>query len=229
MLKRSIAAILALGATFVVWAIPIAGQEAKPKNPAIASNQIEPLRVISGEMRGPLISGTIHVNGKPVAFSFVFEKAAIVNGQLQLSGTFSLGSSGRYRVSAKPAGAMARVANPWPSASDIPPRRNIERESKKPTQDASEQTQSLYAQTERVSGCGVLFFSLTLPTQLKIAMGAGEQAVQLGVVLEQFDNRLGEEINKSICQLFEALKLKSYGEEVSNRCDHLNSLLASSK
>jgi hypothetical protein len=219
--------ILALGATFLVWSMPIAGQKAKP------SNQVEPLRVINGEMRGKLISGSISL--KPAAFSFAIEKATVVGNQLQLSGTFWLGSpsSRRYPVSAKLAGTMARAANPWPSANNNPPRRNPERETKRPTQDVegerTEQTQSLYVQAVKGNGCEILFLSLRLPPPLRAALGAGNQALQLGVVLEEFDNQLGEEINKRICQLFKALKLKPDGEEVSKYLDQLNRLLASSK
>jgi hypothetical protein len=65
----------------------------------------------------------------------------------------------------------------------------------------NEQTQSLYAQAEMATGCGLIFLSLDLPRRLRAQMGAGDHALQLGVVLAPLDNRAGEDINRRICAL----------------------------
>src|SRR5438445_340179 len=65
----------------------------------------------------------------------------------------------------------------------------------------TEQTQSLYAQSEASTSCGVMFLKLTLPRRLRARMGTIAEPLQLGVVLKPFDNERGEEIVKHVCQL----------------------------
>jgi hypothetical protein len=89
----------------------------------------------------------------------------------------------------------------------------------------TEQTQSLYAQSETVTGCGVMFLKLTLPKRLRARVGAIAEPLQLGVVLKSFDNELGEEIVKQVCLLLQ--KSDSRSQLVS--LDRLNHLLVSSK
>src|SRR5439155_17483035 len=56
----------------------------------------------------------------------------------------------------------------------------------------TEQTQSLYAQSETSTGCGVIFLRLTLPGRLRARIGAAAEPLQLGVVLKPLDNERGE-------------------------------------
>jgi len=67
----------------------------------------------------------------------------------------------------------------------------------------TEQTQSLYAQSETSTGCGVMFLKLTLPRRLRARIGAIAEPLQLGVVLKPFDNERGEEIVKQVCLLLQ--------------------------
>lgn len=88
----------------------------------------------------------------------------------------------------------------------------------------TEQTQSLYAQSETSTGCGVMFLKLTLPRRLRARMGANTEPLQLGVVLKSFDNERGEEIVKQLCLL---LQIPASSNQSS--LDQLNRLLISSK
>jgi hypothetical protein len=93
-----------------------------------------------------------------------------------------------------------------------------------PTQgDKTEQTQSLYTQSEMSNACGVMFLKLTLPRHLRARIGVAEP-LQLGVVLKPFDNERGEQIVRQICQLLQISK----GNKSVN-LDQLNRLFASSK
>jgi hypothetical protein len=89
----------------------------------------------------------------------------------------------------------------------------------------TEQTQSLYAQSETVTGCGVMFLKLRLPQRLRARMGPIAEPLQLGVVLKSSDNERGEKIVKQICLLLQ--KPDSRSQLVS--LDRLNHLLVSSK
>ena len=89
----------------------------------------------------------------------------------------------------------------------------------------TEQTQSLYAQSETVTGCSVMFLKLTLPRRLRARMGAIAEPLQLGVVLKPFDNERGEEIVKQVCLLLQ----KSENRNQSASLHQLNRLLVSSK
>jgi hypothetical protein len=93
----------------------------------------------------------------------------------------------------------------------------------------TEQTQSLYAQAEMGTGCGVFFLSLDLPPRLRASMGAGERPVQLGVVLAPLDNRTGEEVNRRICAIFRMSGDKSTSNRLSEYVDEFNRYLASSR
>jgi hypothetical protein len=90
----------------------------------------------------------------------------------------------------------------------------------------TEQTQSLYAQSETATGCGVIFLRLMLPQRLRARMGVVAQPLQLGVVLKPFDNDRGEEIVNKICRL--AQRVDTRGQSASpDQLDQLNRLLSS--
>jgi hypothetical protein len=89
----------------------------------------------------------------------------------------------------------------------------------------TEQTQSLYAESETSTGCGVMFLKLTLPRRLRARMGAIAEPLQLGVVLKPFDNERGEEIVKQVCLLLQ----KSENRNQAVSLTQLNRLLVSSK
>lgn len=89
----------------------------------------------------------------------------------------------------------------------------------------TEQTQSLYAQSETSTGCGVMFLRLTLSRQLRARMGVNAEPLQLGVVLKPFDNERGEEIVKQVCLLLQI----SESRNQAVRLAQLNRLLVSSK
>jgi hypothetical protein len=89
---------------------------------------------------------------------------------------------------------------------------------------ATEQTQSLYAQSETSTACSVLFLNLTLPRRLQARIGAIAESLQLGVVLKPFDNERGEAIARQICQLLQTSKSPNQ----SVNLDQLNRLFVSS-
>jgi len=154
---------------------------------------------------------------------------------------------------------MSKTDNPWPSASSEAPKPKAQaneqkqgREAKsaeasaqlgqlaQSTQDTArktppapgernEQTQSLYAQSEMGTGCGVFFLSMDVPPRLRTAMGAGPRPVQLGVVLAPFDNRLGEEVNRRICAIVRMSGDKSADSRLSANVEEFNRFLASSR
>ncbi len=228
---------------------------------ATASSGVEPLRVINGEMQGRIVAGSLKVNNRPSSFSFTLSKVEIADGQVQLSGSFVLGSNARRaeQVKARVAGTMAKATNPWPGADDQEPEPEPEtdeqgqgREAKNPetsaqlgelsqsTQDTAhttpapkggrnEQTQSLYSQAEDTTGCGLVFLSLTLPAQMRTAIRASRGPVQLGVVLAPIDNRMGEEINRSLCHIIRAGGNDSGKEDVTAAVERLNHMLESSR
>jgi hypothetical protein len=168
-----------------------------------APARVEPLRVINGEMQGRTIAGQFIRNGRVSNFSLTLTKAEIVGAKLELLGSVrtspNLQSAQNVRV--KIAGSMAMAANPWPHASDDDEAR------------------------EEISGCGVLFLSLELPAQSRVAMGAA-RPLQVGVVLAPLDNSLGEEINKRICAIVRMLDDKSDSQRLSAAVGELNRLLA---
>lgn len=161
-------------------------------------------------------------------------------------------------VKASVAGAMAKTTDPWPSASDEEPEKKPDdeqkqgREAKNPeasgqlgqlaqsTQDTArktpnvpggrnEQTQSLYAQAEMATGCGVIFLSLDLPERLRARMGAAARPLQLGVVLAPLDNKLGEDINRRICALVQISGNKSGDARLTESVEEFNRFLASQR
>jgi hypothetical protein len=89
----------------------------------------------------------------------------------------------------------------------------------------TEQTQSLYAQSEGVTGCSVMFLKLTMPQRVRARIGAVAGTLQLGMVLKGFDNERGEEIGKQICRLGKTFETGNQ----SARLAQLNRLLAPSK
>jgi hypothetical protein len=89
----------------------------------------------------------------------------------------------------------------------------------------TEQTQSLSAQSETGTGCGVLFLKLTLPRRLRVRIGAAAEPLQLGVVLKPFDNERGEEIVKQVCLLLQISESRNQAVSLAQ----LNRLLVSSK
>jgi hypothetical protein len=88
----------------------------------------------------------------------------------------------------------------------------------------TEQSQSLYAQAEAVTGCGIMFLRLTLPDRLRAKMGRVAEPLQLGVLLKPFDNELGEEINRAICRLLHRQQSRDQSASLSQ----LNRLLTTS-
>lgn len=88
----------------------------------------------------------------------------------------------------------------------------------------TEQTQSLYAQSEANTDCGVMFLSLTLPQQLRARMGQPFDPLQLGVVVKPFDNERGEKITRAVCRLLQTRESKAQSAGLRE----LNHLLSSS-
>jgi len=92
----------------------------------------------------------------------------------------------------------------------------------------TEQTQSLYAQAAEGIGCGAFYFTIELPPQLRAAMGAGQQPVQMNVVLATIDNPEGEQISRLLCRAHRLALNKSAGDDASG-LEKLNRLLGQSK
>ncbi|MGA9770094.1 MAG: hypothetical protein WBV94_13720 [Blastocatellia bacterium] len=93
----------------------------------------------------------------------------------------------------------------------------------------NEQTQSLYAQAEMATGCGLIFLSLDLPERLRAQMGTDARPLQLGVVLAPLDNRLGEDINRRICALVQLSRNKSGETSLTASVEEFNRFLASKR
>lgn len=242
--------------------VSIARQAVKKKPTTAAPSNIEPLRVVSGELHANTVTGQVKHGWSAKTFSLTLTKAEIVSGRLRLSGDFALHGARTKtsdQVTATLGGVISTAANPWPNARQE--RQSVEkskqedqkaveqgREAKSPetagklgqlaqsTQDTArktpsapgektEQTQSLYAQSETSSACGVLFLKLTLPRRLQERIVTTAEPLQLGVVLKPFDNQRGEEIVKQICLLTQVSKPPNQ----SANLDQLNRLFVSSK
>jgi hypothetical protein len=93
----------------------------------------------------------------------------------------------------------------------------------------NEQTQSLYAQAQEGVGCGAFYFTIELPPQLRTAMGAGSQPVQMNVVLATIDNPQGEQISRLLCRVHRFANNKSVSDSSSGGLEKLNRLLDSAK
>jgi hypothetical protein len=91
----------------------------------------------------------------------------------------------------------------------------------------NEQTQSLYAQAEMATGCGLIFLSLNIPERLRARMGTDARPLQLGVVLAPLDNKLGEDINRRICALVQMSSSKSGETSLTASVEEFNRFLAS--
>ncbi|PYT03618.1 MAG: hypothetical protein DMF60_17765, partial [Acidobacteria bacterium] len=213
--------------------------------PGGASSRVEPLRVIGGELYASTVTGQVKQGAIATDFSFTITKAEIVNDRLQLSGDFALGGSRaqmRDHVTATIGGVISNAANPWPSAREE--RRSEAKKAKEQEKKAgeqqqgrearttppapgekTEQTQSLYAQSETSTRCGVLFLKLTLSRRLRARIGAAAEPLQLGVVLKPFDNERGEGIVKQVCLLLQ----NSESRNQSASLHQLNRLLIWSK
>lgn len=92
----------------------------------------------------------------------------------------------------------------------------------------NEQTQSLYAQAQEGVGCGAFYFTIELPPQLRAAMGAGPQPVQMNVVLATMDNPQTEQISRLLCRVHRFAGNKSAGDNAGG-LEKLNRLLSSSR
>lgn len=92
----------------------------------------------------------------------------------------------------------------------------------------TEQTQSLYAQAAEGVGCGAFYFTIELPPQLRAAMGAGSQPVQMNVVLATIDNPRGEQISHLMCRVHRFASDRSAGDRTGG-LEKLNRLLDSSR
>jgi hypothetical protein len=196
---------------------------------------VEPLRVINGQLSDHTVAGEFSVNGRNASFTFTFTRAEIAGGRLQLSGAFSAENQLSQTLTARLVGVMANAANPWPSARQEKPKDKAKAQvaTEKPKDKAkaqvTEQTQSLYAQADTATSCGLLFLRMELPPRLRTAMGAGSEPMQMGIVLAPIDNRKGEEINQGICQVYKMLGNKAAGGNLLASLDALNRLLVSSR
>jgi hypothetical protein len=177
MKKQKVALLLALAIT-----LPSAAATAQTRADGVkaaragstASSGVEPLRVINGEMRGRKITGRFRKGRRPVEFSFIITRADVVNDRLQLGGDFALNGSSRRRndeVTATIAGAMTKIDNPWPQASDQP--RQVDRKSK-----AAEQAQGREAKSPEVSGQLGQLSQATQDTARKTPSPPGERNEQ---------------------------------------------------
>jgi hypothetical protein len=229
-----------------------------------ASNDVEPLRSIAGELNGRTVAGQFKANGRDVPFTFTFTRADIIGDRVQLNGDFQIGARVSQKLRSQLIGTLATAENPWPSSRDEEPQKKPQekpkaqaaeqkqgREAKNPeaaaqlgqlsqsTQDTArktpaapgernEQTQSLYAQAQEGLGCGAFYFTLELPPQLRAAMGAGPQPVQMNVVLATIDNSQGEQISRLICRVHRYAFNKSAGDDAGG-LEKLNRLLGSSR
>ncbi|HYP28741.1 MAG TPA: hypothetical protein VE262_18665 [Blastocatellia bacterium] len=127
---------------------------------------------------------------------------------------------GREAKSAEAAGQLGQLAQ---STQDTA------RKTPAPPGERTEQTQSLYAQAEAETGCGILFLSLELSPRLRAAIGAGPRPVQVGVLLAPTDNRLGEEINRRLCAIVRLSGDKPGDARLNAAVEELNRLLASER
>jgi hypothetical protein len=92
----------------------------------------------------------------------------------------------------------------------------------------TEKPRSGYDESEKISGCGVLFLSVELPSQLRVSMGAA-RPLQVGVVLAPLNNNLGEEINKRICTIVRMLDAKVDSRQISAAVGELTRVLATGR
>ena len=102
------------------------------------------------------------------------------------------------------------------------------RKTPSPPAERNEQTQSLYAQAAEGIGCGAFYFTIELPPQLRTAMGAGAQPLQMNVVLAPIDNPQGEQISRLICRAHRQANDKSAADRTGN-LEKLNRVLDSTR
>ena len=209
--------------------------KAKRATAEAATEAVEPLRVINGQLSGHTVTGEFEANHHPGRFTFTFARAEITGGRLQLSGAFSVDSQLSQVLAARLVGVMAKAANPWPSArEELPkdkakPQANTDKRKERAKPPATEQTQSLYVQGDAATDCGMLFLRLELPPRWRAALGAGSEPVQMGIVPALVDNRQGEEINHGVCQVYKMLNNKAMGGNLSASLEALNRLLAAAR
>lgn len=178
----------------------MARQAPKKATPAAAPSQLEPLRLIGGELHANTVTGQVKKGWNATPFSFSLTRAEIVKGRLHLAGDFALGgdlAQTRDRVTATVGGVMSDASNPWPNA-----------------------RQERQSEPETTNSCGVVFLNLTLSRQLRARLGSTAMPLQLGVVLKPVDNERGEQIVEQICQLIHDSKSSNQ----SIQLDRLNRL-----
>ena len=192
-------------ALLLLSTVSTARQAPKKVAPAAAPSQLEPLRLIGGELHANTVTGQVKKGWNATPFSFSLIRAEIVKGRLQLAGDFALGGApaqSRDQVTATIGGVMSDASNPWPNA-----------------------RQERGSEPETTNSCGVVFLNLTLSRQLRARLGSTAMPLQLGVVLKPFDNERGEQIVDQICQLLQESKSRNQSAEL----DRLNQLLVPSK
>jgi len=209
--------------------------KAKRAEAAPTAEAVEPLRVINGQLSGRAVAGEFNASDHPGRFTFTFTRAEIAGGRLQLSGSFAVENQLSQVLTARLVGVMAKAANPWPSSrEDLPKAKSnaqaaTDKRKEKSKPPATEQTQSLYVQGDAATDCGLLFLRMELPLRLRSAIGAGAEPVQMGIVLAPIDNRQGEEINHSICQVYKILSNKAAGGNLLASLEALNRQLAAAR
>jgi len=148
---------------------------ASPTASNAATDRVEPLRSIGGELNGRTVTGEFKANGRDLPFTFTFTRADIIGDRVQLSGDFQIGSRVSHKLQSQLIGTMATADDPWPSARDEEPQ---EKPQEKPKAQAAEQKQGREAKNpEATAQLGELAQS-TQDTARKTPAAPGERNEQ---------------------------------------------------
>jgi len=94
--------------------------------------------------------------------------------------------------------------------------------------EVTEQTQSLYTAIDTGTGCEIFYLKMQLPPAMAAAARAN-QLIQLGVVLNPMDNKIGEQINQHVCRVVRSLNSTQDAKNLESQVAQLNQLLAGKK
>lgn len=79
------------------------------------------------------------------------------------------------------------------------------------------------------TGCEVMFMRLEIPAQFVAQWEQGTQPVQLGVMVSSLDNKIGSDLNQSICRIVRMLDDKQNQTMIDAEVARLNQILGSAK
>jgi hypothetical protein len=121
-------------------------------------------------------------------------------------------------------GQAAQASQTPPLSTTVQPTKQEEK--KRDVEEVTEETQSLYVNSEAGSGCEVMYLKLNMPKPL-LGKVKAIQPVQLNVILYPRDNNLGIELNGHLCRIVRAINFKTEAKRLETLVSAFNQLLTS--